>query len=207
MKRGRSCLTPYPDPRNLSQASDPMVTAILLVTMMLPSTAPASTRATLEWDFSASRHVDLVPWPPGDRPTPDPFHHITVNQTVRVTVGPGKSFQRHVERVTFSRWGDRLSYVALNLEAQNAADAYTTGVELAEQWGLPRQRLDDWYAGVRAGKYEAVLAARRDVSPSVEVEMFRTFDDAQPFRLIFRFGWTTEHVRQEENRKETGGNK
>ena len=104
--------------------------------------------------------------------------------------------------VKLSREGDEVRQVQIDYKPATTEDAYRRAVSLAEEWGLRRDRLDEWIAERRAQRARgeentssrglASAPGRVTIGPDgplVGIETRYSFDDSKPVIVALAFYW------------------
>jgi hypothetical protein len=173
------------------------------VMMYASATQPSSRQVEADWDFSKTRHIDAVPWPKEDGQPRGILHHVEVNRDIVVRIDADNVFQRYVRMVTFARFDDRLAYMSLELENQPAEAAVKTVTFIATQWKLPLERLDLWKKDVASGRTSTALLMNNQRTPALSLEIFRTFEDNAPYRIVCTLDWLHEHIGPGQGKRDT----
>jgi hypothetical protein len=122
--------------------------------------------------------------------------NFDINGPVVVRFPEGKTFDRYVDVVTFSRQDDWIFSVQFILEPQSVEDAYRTATGLAKDWGLDVEPIEAWhkrtfteiYGG--PGPSNRCATRRNNLPHPVSIEIVDSYDRAKPWRVWFGFAWT-----------------
>ena len=149
--------------------------------------------AVIDWDLTRSHTTADVDWP---KPELDSTV-IEPVESVRIRFPGGKTFASDgdvVHDVTLAResaQAEQVDYIQIDSHPRTSEDAYRLAVRWAEEWGLPREPLDDWSKGGQAGG-ALTTATRAEAGPGgviPAVEIRNSFEDERPSLVSLQFSW------------------
>lgn len=140
-------------------------------------------------DFSKTHYVSQIPlagltWPGGVEGQSDMYVELLLPNEV--------SYKGHVSLLAFTRKGDLVNSVSLNLDDGTVDEVYSQAIDFAKAWNLSTKRLEDWHAkakrvGVRTEDFPT--DAKNDVEPAIDLEIHYSFDDSKPVFVSLEFAW------------------
>lgn len=156
----------------------------------------------IDWDLSSSHTAADVGWAGGLD-----TREISPVSSLRISLPEGRVLRAgdEVHDVTLERDGDLVRLIMVDFEKSTTEDAYRRAVRLAEEWGLRRDKLDEWVAKRRAQRAqgEEDLSLRGGATappgttigpggPAVSVEIRYSFDDAKPSIVSLELVWARD---------------
>ena len=172
--------------------------AATLVIVMAPCGGEGKPKV-IDWDLSSSHTAADVGWP-NDLDA----HEIQPVSSVRIVLPEGRVFEAgdEVHDVNLLREGDEVRDIQIDYEPATTEEAYRRAISLATEWGLERDKLDEWIAerrAQRAGGEEntssrGLASAPRTVTigpdgPFVVIETRYSFDDSKPVIVSLGLIW------------------
>ena len=153
----------------------------------------------IDWDLSSSHTAADVGWPHDLE-----LYFLEPVSSVRIALPEGRVFRGgdDVLAVKLSREGDEVRDIQIDYEPATTEDAYRRAISLATEWGLERDKLDEWIAERRAqrARGEENTSSRGLASapgtatigpdgPFVVIATRYSFDDSKPVIVALAFYW------------------
>lgn len=170
-----------------------LLMGLVVLALLVPAASCETKSNDRTWDFSASRDISQIPWPQAK--SKEDFLPLDINGRAVARFPDGRTFSQRLRFATFTREGNQIILITFGLEDQTIDDAYKTATELATHWGLIQPPLDEWRNKAKAqpGQFMRGGTARRGVTPTVDLEIVDSFDEAKPYAINFQIAWI-EHL-------------
>ena len=174
--------------------------ALLLAALTLGACGTQAEEASvIDWDLSRSHTVEDVGWP-----TETSAASIEPVDSVRIRLPGGRVVQAgdEVHDVTMDRSGDLVSSIKVDFDPLGTEDAYRVAMSLVEEWGLPREPIEEWHdaraAGRASGSEDLTSTALSTAEsgartgpggPVPSLQLRYSFVDERPTIVSLQFFW------------------
>jgi hypothetical protein len=150
---------------------------------------------TIDWDLSSSHTSEDVGWPEDrDAATQVAFEDV---ESVNLTFPGGLTLEADDEvlRVWAERVGDEIVLVQVDFEIQTPEDALERAKDLAEEWDVDTEPLDEWFdqipeldAGAEVS-HNALALGEETAGVKPQIEILYSFNDERPSVVTAVMNW------------------
>lgn len=143
----------------------------------------------LEWDLSNSHNIKDVNWPADQR---SDYHTFQGDIHLTLKLSEGRIFRERLRYIHCRRIGNTLRSLRLHTPGKTLNDVYVDARRLIEYWKLEPRNLDEWHTRIQAKEVaedRTFQSFRNDLNPAIGLKINHSFDDAQPWYVLFSVSW------------------